>query len=283
MLLVAGGQLDINIGLVLRRLLARGDRFCDLLVGPELTPTIRFAPDDRSIEINGQLVSPTACLIRHDVFLTDRKRAGSAAIALNWFHAIRGWAHAHPAVRLFNRSGLGSENNKVANLAMATRCGLKTPTTVVTNDLSGEAPVGDAIMKPVAGGQYTKLLPATDGDVDPWDHPWFVQLRLIRPEVRLYRVGDRLFGFEVVSDQLDYREDKAVRVRPYTVPDALEAGFIRLCDALGLDFAAADFMQDKDGDFVFLEVNTQPMFAAFDRAVEGRLIDAMIDALIGTS
>lgn len=63
------------------------------------------------------------------------------------------------------------------------------------------------------------------------------------------------------------------------VPQPEGAALTRLCDRLGLDFAAADFMTDRDGRRVFLEVNSQPMFAAFDRVAGGALSDAIIDAL----
>src|SRR5687768_13471195 len=53
MILVAGGQLDPNVGRLLRRLLARGELFADLLVGPELLPRIRFALDG-PLEIDGR-------------------------------------------------------------------------------------------------------------------------------------------------------------------------------------------------------------------------------------
>ena len=50
-----------------------------------------------------------------------------------------------------------------------------------------------------------------------------------------------------------------------------------------LDEAAADFMRDDaTGEWCFLEVNSQPMFAAFDDVCDGRLCDAMIDHLLKT-
>ena len=53
-----------------------------------------------------------------------------------------------------------------------------------------------------------------------------------------------------------------------------------LCDRLGLDFAAADFMRGPRGKGLhFLEVNSQPMFTAFDQACGGKLCDAIIDHL----
>jgi glutathione synthase/RimK-type ligase-like ATP-grasp enzyme len=64
------------------------------------------------------------------------------------------------------------------------------------------------------------------------------------------------------------------------VPKALGDKFYAFCSAVGLDFAAADFMRDpRGGEHRFLEVNSQPMFAAFDAVCGGRLCDAIIDAL----
>jgi hypothetical protein len=38
-------------------------------------------------------------------------------------------------------------------------------------------------------------------------------------------------------------------------------------------------MRTADGEWTFLEVNSQPMFAAFDKAADGRLCDAILDWL----
>ena len=65
------------------------------------------------------------------------------------------------------------------------------------------------------------------------------------------------------------------------MPSAIANRLVRLCDRIGLDFAAADFMRDPtSGELVFLEVNSQPMFAAFDLVAGGRLCDAILDGLL---
>ena len=47
-----------------------------------------------------------------------------------------------------------------------------------------------------------------------------------------------------------------------------------------MDFGAADFKTDPDdGDLVFLELNTSPMFARFDAACGGALCRAMVEHL----
>ena len=82
------------------------------------------------------------------------------------------------------------------------------------------------------------------------------------------------------EDDLDYRTRQKVRLRHVAVPRALRDPMMDLCDRLGLDFAAADFMRAPRGkELRFLEVNSQPMFAAFDQACGGKLCDAIIDHL----
>lgn len=276
MLLVTGGQLDPNIGALLRRVLVRGVAFKDLLVGPGMHPPCTLHPDGR-LELDGVVVDASACFIRHDVFMAQRSgAAGDSRAALNWHHAIKGWALSQPSVRLFNRFSRG-DYNKVESLALARGAGLSVPATLITNAPSG-LPASDFIMKPVAGGELTE--PAVADTV--LAYPYIFQARLSRPEMRVYIVGERHFGFSIESPDLDYRQHHNVELKAVEAPLALIEPLLRLTRALGLEFAAADFMQDEHGDYQFLEINSQPMFAAFDKVVSGRLCDAMIDWLTKT-
>jgi D-alanine-D-alanine ligase-like ATP-grasp enzyme len=85
----------------------------------------------------------------------------------------------------------------------------------------------------------------------------------------------------VASDDLDYRENQSARVEPLDeVPGDVGEGLTRLMDRLGLDFGAADFKTCPDtGRLLFLEINTGPMFAAFDQASKGAVTAALADFL----
>jgi hypothetical protein len=280
-LLVAGGQLDPNVGCLLRRVLARGVDFRDLLVGPDLTPRIEMDVRSGTLCVDGERLDPTACLVRHDVFLHQNSGRGvDFAGALNWFYAVRGWAVSNREVRILNRHSYSSENNKIENLTLALQCGLKIPDTIVTNVFVG----GDVtwIQKPVAGGSYTTTLASLvlDEEANKTPYPRFLQPKMHRPELRIYRIGSTLLGFAITSPELDYRVSRDAVIEAADVPAEVAAGLVVLCDALGLDFAAADFMHEADGELRFLEINTQPMFAAFDRVVGGKLTDAIIDHLL---
>ena len=55
----------------------------------------------------------------------------------------------------------------------------------------------------------------------------------------------------------------------------------QMMGVLNLDFAALDFKyrRDRDETPVFLEVNTAPMFEAFDRHSDGELAEAIVRTL----
>lgn len=282
MLLIAGGQQDPNLDVLLRRLRARGIAHRALLVGPRQEPCLRIDLERETFELDGQVLAASGCFIRQDVFLYPAPDVGAAHnLAQNWYSAIRGWFESRPETRLFNRFVTLRENNKIFNLLAARQCGLRVPPTIVTNDLAGcGASAGAMIQKPVAGGEYTALLSESlAGGAPARIGPRFVQPRLERPEYRVYRIGPALMAFRLASDELDYRRTQQVTITPVPLPAGIAQPLTRLCDRLQLDFAAADFMLDGSGRATFLEVNSQPMFAAFDRAAEGRLCDAIIDAL----
>lgn len=274
MLLVAGGQLDPNIGALLRRCLARKVEFRDLLVGPGLAPSLRIDLDGGFV-LNGEALSPLACFLRHDVFLAQSTGAAEDhRAALNWYHAIRDWAVSQD-VKLLNRHGRSTDQGKYGVLLKARAAGLAIPPTTLTN-VAPDRLAEPQIRKPAAGGELTSLV---EEDEANWAQPFFVQPRLNRPELRIYRVGPALKGFSLQSADLDYRSNHKVEIAEASVPEVIARPLTALCDNLGLDFAAADFMQDSAGRWLFLEVNSQPMFAAFDAIVAGQLSDLLIDWL----
>jgi len=74
--------------------------------------------------------------------------------------------------------------------------------------------------------------------------------------------------------------DSAPKIKRVTVPLHLLGPLRKLTNRLGLTYAAADFKASAESDaLIFLEVNSNPMFAAFDHASDGALVDGMLDWL----
>ncbi|HET7233118.1 MAG TPA: hypothetical protein VFJ16_24120, partial [Longimicrobium sp.] len=153
--------------------------------------------------------------------------------------------------------------------------------------------LGPMIAKPVPGGGFAQdvaeLLAKTPRREGRSAAPAFVQRRMLAPEVRVYGVGRgstrRYIPFRVESDALDYRADAESRVvhLPLEEVDAeAVAGLGRLMDELEMDYGAADFKTcPETGRLVFLEINSGPMFSAFDEVSGWAVSDAILDYLSG--
>lgn len=164
---------------------------------------------------------------------------------------------------------------KPRQLALATRCGLTVPRTLVTND-PGEARyhasrVGPLVCKPIVGGlvvedgepkvAYASVVHAVeiDDSVRATAH-LFQEWVDKRHDVRLTVVGEQMFAAEIhaTSDaaRVDWRTDyTALEYRVTAVPAGVADGVRRLMRRLGLAFAALDFAVRADGRWVMLEVN----------------------------
>jgi glutathione synthase/RimK-type ligase-like ATP-grasp enzyme len=288
---VAGGDADPNLAALLGSLARRGVAHDTLLVGAHTHPRVTWRLEDDALLVNGEQRRPRAVFIRNDVFTgLASRRPEPFQRALAWYTTIHGWAVAHPDVRILNRDSAFSVTNKLHALCLARAVGLDIPSTVVSNDfelLSRELESRKLIAKPVNGGDYTKELsdvlraaPVLESSLPA---PAIVQELLVPPEIRVYRVGERFFAYNLVADALDYRttaDCRVVAVAEEELPEGLTGGLRALTDLLQIDFGAADFKTcPRTGRLRFLEINNGPMFAAFDAVSDNRLTDALIDFL----
>lgn len=288
-ILVAGGDRDPNLRALNGALERRGTPVAFLQVGEGHHPWIDWDLESGRLLLDGEELSPRAAFIRYDVFthLADGHPASSFRAAA-WYTAVMGWVASHEAVRVPNRRALHQSTNKPQVLHLARQAGLAVPPTRVTNhlgQLAGFAPERRKIVKPINGGGYCQrldeVLEGTEIRDEAAAAPAIVQTELVPPEVRVFGIGGRLLAFSVASDDLDYRERQSARVTPLDeAPGAVGEGLLRLMDRLGLDFGAADFKTcPETGRLLFLEINTGPMFAAFDQASSGAVTAALADFL----
>lgn len=288
--LIAGGDQDPNILHLVQRAKERGLPACAVLVGLEGNPGFAWDMQADVLRLDGEEVHPVGGFLRNDVFTGMVDPRTSVTFRANaWYATVHGWLLAHDDVRLLNRNYAG-QVNKPYMLSEAARCGLRIPRTWITNEmdaLEGMDGAAEMIAKPVPGGGYTQmvgeLLESTPRREGRSAAPAFVQERLVAPEVRIYGVGGRFIPFAVISDQLDYRSSDDAIVEPVPVEridPALVAALSRLMDRLGMEYGAADFKTHADtGELVFLEINSSPMFVAFDRVSGDAVSDAILDYL----
>jgi hypothetical protein len=285
-LAVAGGDTDPNLQSLLAALRGSKCRVLPLLAGASSAPVVTWDLATDELSFDGSRIEPTALFIRHDVFTNlNDGRPESASRAYAWFTTIASWAAAHPRVRLLNRHH-NAQLLKPQQLVAARECGLEIPRTWITNDRRTLATLDAerSIAKPITGGDYCRtlrsVLQETQWRGDAAASPAIVQEKLIPPELRVYRVGKRFLSFNIASDALDYRATNNVVVTPAGNDAKLTKALGRLMDALQLDFGAADFKTSPEtGRYLFLEVNSSPMFAAFDAVSKMAVSKAIGDFL----
>ena len=288
-LLIVGGDTDPNITALLSAADRGGVSYQKLLVGKSSHPSLAWDIKSGDLLLEGERLQCAAAFVRHDVFTAlEDGQASSQYRAMAWYTAVAGWLGAHPEVSIFNRRNLNHVTNKPLVLKLAQDSGLPIPRTLITNDrqrLADFLPEQSGVVKPINGGGYceplAEVLEHTAVKYGRAAAPAIVQDRLVPPEIRIYIIGNRYFAFNMISPELDYRSTQNCRVEPTEVPPDLTDRYGKLLMKLGLDFAAADFKTcPETGQLLFLEVNTGPMFAGFDRASNGKLCDAMIETLV---
>jgi len=285
-----GGDADPNITALLAAAERSGVPYQRLLVGNTSHPSLTWDLSTGQLCVEGEPLLCSAAFVRHDVFTALQDgHASSHQRALAWHTAITGWLATHPEVFIFNRGNLNQVTNKPLVLKLAHGCGLHIPDTLITNDVERLTQRDEQVVKPINGGGYCEPLaevlertPLKDGRAAA---PAIIQQRLVPPEIRIYAVGNQYFAFDVISSELDYRATQNCRVQVaegVLSNEGLTDALGKLLAKLGLDFAAADFKTcPTTGQLVFLEVNTGPMFAAFNHASDGKLCDAMLEYLLG--
>jgi hypothetical protein len=285
-LLIACGSADPNLDPLVRAAERAGRSVLRIVHGADEEPAFSWDLDSGRLLVDGLEVGARAAFLRYDVFTPATGGKGLDRNAA-WYAAALGWAMSR-GMRLLNREMLQAANQKSYMLGLARDCGLATAPTLISNveaDLRA-FPAG-AVAKPVAGGGYVRPLDAALPDAG-WKEgrspmPAIVQERLAYPEYRIYLADGRFHLFEIHSHLLDYRTaaPSSLVYLGETLPwPGVAEGLGKLTAAVGIDFCACD-LKTRPGDEapLFLELNSGPMFAAYDLAAGGKLADALVAAL----
>lgn len=160
---------------------------------------------------------------------------------------------------------------KAAQLAVATRLGLRVPPTLVTNDLDEArafiAYHRDVIFKTLRWTPYerggvgmtTWTEPVTADDLDETvaAAPHLFQARVDKAaDLRVLVVGDQVFAVRIESDLLDWRKDySAHSYHVVDLPDRLGRILRAYLGHFGLVSGTFDLALDRDGESHWLELN----------------------------
>lgn len=198
---------------------------------------------------------------------------------------------------------LTSAEYKPFQLALAQRCGLSVPRSLLTNDAHAardfyDACDGEVIYKPLstafvftgAGSRvlYTTRVAASDLQ----DREAIARVPCLFQEVvprgldlRIVVIGDEVFctAIHAPPDVLDWRSDyPSLTYSRHVLPRDVEDRLRQFVRSLDLRFSAIDMMVTPGGDHVFLEVNPNGQWVWLERATEEPMAEALVDLLSGT-
>lgn len=232
--------------------------------------------------------------------LTEKEAEWAAAEATA---GLGGLLSALPDVHWINHPDRNWEaDHKPRQLALADACGLTVPETLLTNDPERARSFCRAhqetgvVYKPLNGGPgYDNGKPValwvdtvtadqiTDG-VARTSHLFQVRVPCAY-SVRLTVVGERMFAVRIDmpdgADAVDWRSvhDRLVYTR-IDAPDSVVDGMRKLMKALGLVYAASDWVVTPDGDWVFIgDLNPNGQWAWLERETRCPISAAIAEEL----
>jgi glutathione synthase/RimK-type ligase-like ATP-grasp enzyme len=275
----------------------------------------RFPVDERlTVRLNGERrVSPllddvTAVWLRHadpgDALPEDIRPDVAAAIAEQALDAIHTLLSSTDVPCFDAPSTLALAPLKPQQLSIARGVGLKTPRTILTNDIAElrtfyAACEGAVVAKMIESVRVHETVDGAEvggltravASADLEDGAALALCPMVFQErvrkVRDWRVsvvGDRVFPATVrAGDVLDWRSQRALidGFAPAALPPDVEAKVLAYCSKIGVQFAAFDFVEDDSGALTFIEANTTAYFHFVERATQQPISEAIADLLTG--
>ncbi len=222
--------------------------------------------------------------------------------------ALMGMLYALPCLWVNYPARDTSATLKLFQLQVAKNVGMTLPETIVTNE-PGIARAfyekfgGNVIYKLVAETSNFSLpsfefphgiptLPLREVDLKHLEQvrhaPHLFQERVDKQsDVRVTVIGKKVFATHIESQKgtgkLDWRNDYSVPMTEWQLPDELSEQCIAMLKALGLNYGAFDFCLDKNGRYVFLEVNPAGQYLWVEERTEQPLSKEMALLLAGQS
>ncbi len=213
------------------------------------------------------------------------------AFWLAWFLKLQ-----HRGVRLINPPQATSLMQfKAFQLHVLRSLGARVPRTLISNDPQAvrafHAQVGPTIFKPVTGGAFTRLLDEeTLGALEALRAaPVIFQERVDGDDVRVMLAGDDVVSAVAIRtprQHLDFRADPVyadgtATYEPVEVPEGVLAFCRRAARACGLVFAGLDLKHTAAGDWVFLELNSSPVYLDVERKLGHPISRAIAELVVG--
>ncbi len=195
--------------------------------------------------------------------------------------------------------------NKLMQLKIAREIGFEIPETLITNS---KAEVVDFFLK---NNKQIIIKPLSQTKIENADSPKFIFTNRVTEnqinnlekfdltpcifqkeiqkdyEIRVTVVGDKVFSAAVDSQsetetKIDWRKKKLI-FKKIELPKSIEALCIAIVKRLNLSFGAIDLIKQKNGNYVFLEINPNGQWAWIETQTGLNISDAIIKKLTDES
>lgn len=195
-------------------------------------------------------------------------------------------------------------SNKVVQLALANKIGLAIPKTLISNHpdeiinfsfnqtiVAKNLSTPWIIDKNEIHAAFTKIVPndwLTDKSALSFSPVIYQQFHERARDFRVVIIGEKVFAASCSSNELQ-REDvrKGVETGNSYIPCSFDKPTLEklrfLLEKLSLNYCAADFMEDKNGNLYFLEINTCGAWWWLDSLYEGEICNSITEFLINLS
>jgi glutathione synthase/RimK-type ligase-like ATP-grasp enzyme len=191
-------------------------------------------------------------------------------------------------------------NIKALQLASASKAGLQTPYTLISNDPAKAAAFVDSLgetecaIKPLCAKGVTDErgyhLPLTT--TLPKGHSLdsvALAPNIFQPyvpkaaELRCVVIGDKIFSARINSqaNELTRKDWRAgdTQLEKFSLPQQVKVSIHRLMDSFGIKFASLDMILTPEGEFVFLELNPNGQWLWIEEELGFPLVASMADLL----
>lgn len=173
--------------------------------------------------------------------------------------------------------------------------GARVPRTLISNDPDAvrafHAGLKDVIYKPVTGGAVTRRL---DGETLEQleavrEAPVIFQECVAGDDLRVMLAGDRVVSSVAIrtpAQHLDFRDDPVyaggdATYEEVTLPDAVQDLCRKAARKCGLAFAGIDIKRAPGGEWVFLELNSSPIYLDVELKLGHPISRAIAELVVG--
>lgn len=202
-------------------------------------------------------------------------------------------------------AAIGLAEDKPRQLVLARQLGFRVPKTLITNDpaalgnfVGDEASVAKPLREALLDGDSDRVI-FTDridravarDEASIQAAPLILQHEVVKAaDIRVTVVGNLVFAAAIHSQaklesEVDWRRGDTLDLvhRAVELPVEIASRCVRIVAELGLTFGAIDLVEDRDGQYWFLECNPNGQWAWIETRTGSPIAAAIVDHLAGVA